>query len=160
MVAQRHFRNRGVSALSLTDNEVTAAMLGAAFEEAQPGHIHARRIIRREHFKILYARNPSDVLINPEAGSAVFEAANRKFGEGLFRHDRYQQSSGAQDFPVRMRDDRIVSSLSVSETLNRLPVLSVDYVFADRSIAPTANEWVIRERANLIKPEEEAESNG
>src|SRR5436853_514966 len=44
--------------LRLTDNEVTAALLEAAFDPSKVGHTHACRIILREHFKVLYERNP------------------------------------------------------------------------------------------------------
>ena len=36
--------------LRMTDNEVTAGILEGAFDESKPGHLHARRIVNREHF--------------------------------------------------------------------------------------------------------------
>ncbi len=143
--------------LSITDNEVTSALLEAAFDLGKPGHDDARRIVAREHFKVLYARNPTDVQINPEAGAALFHALGEKFSPAKFRHDRYRQASGAPDFPVRLRDGQIVSSLAVSETLTRVPVVSVDYIFADRTIISEANRWMKAERTNLIRPREEGE---
>jgi uncharacterized protein len=144
----------------MTDNEVTAALLEAASDDRKVGHLHARRIVRRKHFKRVYERNPEDVKINPEAGNAVFEALNSGFGAEQFRHDRYQQRSGAPDFPVRMRDGQIVSSLAVSETLNTVPVVSVDYIFADRSIYDRADDWLKKNRIDIITPKQEEESNG
>ena len=119
--------------LAVTDNEVTAALMKAAFDENQPGHVHARRIVRREHFKLIYERNPMDVEMNPEAGQAVLSALGAAYEDDMFRRDRYRQRGGAPDFPVRLRDEKIVPSLLVSGTLNKLPEVSVDYVFADRS---------------------------
>jgi HD superfamily phosphohydrolase len=118
--------------LALTDNQITAALLEEAFGDSQPACDHARRIIRREHYKVLYERNPTDVRINPEAGKAIFDSLTEEFGSELFRHDRYPQKSGSPDFPVRTRDGEIVSSLAISETLNTVPVVSIDSVFADR----------------------------
>ena len=46
--------------LRMTDNEVTAALLKAASDNRESGHLHARRIIMREHFKLIYERNPAD----------------------------------------------------------------------------------------------------
>jgi uncharacterized protein len=106
--------------LAMTDNEVTSALFASAFEPDKRGYEHARRIVRREHFKAVYERNPSDVEINLEAGDAIFDALVRRFGSEKFRHDRYRQDSGAPDFPVRMRDGQVVSSLAVSETLNKV----------------------------------------
>lgn len=146
--------------LAMTDNEVTVALLDTAFDESKPGHLHARRIIRREHFKRVYERNPIDVEVNPEAGKAVFEALSTEFGAEHFRSDRYRQRSGSPDFPVRLRDGQLVSSLAMSEALNKVPVVSVDYVFSDRSIFNTANEWLSARRAEIIKLKEEVSNNG
>lgn len=141
--------------LAMTDNEVTAALLDVAFDDKKAGHAHARRITRREHFKLIYERNPNDIEVNPEAGNAVFVALKSQFGADNFRHDRYRQKSGAPDFPVRLRDGQIVSSLSISETLKTVPVVSVDYVFAERAIMNKANDWLQKNRVEIIKPKEE-----
>ena len=140
---------------AMTDNEVTAAFLKAANDENMPGHIHAERIVKRRHFKIFYERNPNDVKINPEAGNAIHEAACRQFGAEHFRHDRYSQKGGAPDFPVRLRDGQVVSSIALSETLNHLPVLSTDYVFVDREIRDKANAWCKEHHDKIVKPEPE-----
>ncbi len=148
------------SHLAMTDNEVTAALLQAAFDENKPGHTHARRIMRREHFKLLYERSPSDIQINPEAGSAIFAAAQERFGAEYFRHDRYLQKSGAPDFPVRMRSGEVASSLVVSKTLNDVPVVSVDFVFSDRSKIAEVATWLSKNRNDIIKPKEEEADDG
>ena len=134
--------------LRYTDNEVTAGLLEAAYDTTKPGHMHARRIVRREHFKVLYERNPDDVQVNPEAGNAVLDALSTQFGGEYFRHDRYHQRAGPPDFPVRLRDGQIVSSLAFSETLNHVPIVAVDYVFADRSILSQAAAWLKAHRGN------------
>jgi HD superfamily phosphohydrolase len=146
--------------LRMTDNEITAALLECAYDEGKPGHAHARRIIRREHFKVVYERNPNDVGINPEAGGSVFDALGQEFGADNFRHDRYQQQSGAPEFPVRLRDEQIVPSLAYSETLNHVPVVSVDYVFANRSILAEAKKWMEEHRAEIVQPKGEETSHG
>ena len=143
------------SHLGLTDNEITAALWKAAFEKDEKGHTHARRIIRREHFKSLYQWNPEDVSINRESGESVFKALKAEFGAEHFRHDRYLQKGGAPDFPVQMSDSRIVSSLALSDALSNVPVVSVDYVFADRSCFDEASKWLNENRHTIIQPEKE-----
>ncbi len=143
--------------LASTDNEVTAAFLVAAFDKEKPGHEHARRIVKREHFKILYERNPTDARVNLEAGKEIFNAVAAQYGEQYFRHDRYPQSSGAPDFPVRMRDGGIESSFDISETLRKVPVVSIDNVFADRSVIEAAEKWLQGRKAEIIKPQMEGE---
>ncbi len=141
--------------LKMTDNEVTAAILMSAMDESMPGYTHASRIVNRQHFKVLYERTPEDVKINPEAEKAVFKALSAKFGDKYFRHDYYIQKGGAPDFPVRMRDDQIFSSLAISTALNTVPVVSIDYVFADRSILEKAKRWFEAKRETIIQPEKE-----
>ena len=144
--------------LRCTDNEVTAALLETALDDSKPGHLHARRIVLREHFKVLYERNPGDVQINPEAGSAVLEALSAQFGAEHFRHDRHHQSTGSPDFPVRLRDGQVVSSLDISEVLNQVPVVSVDYVYAERSVLSKADEWLKAHRTESVKPKGEVDN--
>lgn len=146
--------------LRMTDNEVSAALREAADAEDKPGHLHARRILGREHFKRLYEWNPDDVQLNPESGRAVFRALSERYDKDQIRHDRYRQGSGAPDFPIQMRDGRIVSSLDISKTLRTLPVVSVDRVFADRSIFDNAIKWVNENRDEIIAPEREEAGNG
>ena len=141
--------------LDITDNEIEASFWAAAFDESKTGHLHARRIVRREHFKQIYQRNPEDVSINPEAGTSVYEALKIHFGSENFRHDRYTQESGAPDFPVCLRNGDIESSLALSETLTHLPVMSVDYVFACRKIFNEAQKWLDGHRKNIIIPKKE-----
>ena len=146
--------------LCMTDIEVTAGLLKAAFDNKESGHLHARRIIMREHFKRIYGRNPKDLQVNPEAGKAVYEALSTEYGAEYFRHDRYHQGSGAPDFPVRMRDEQIVSSLALSEALNQVPVVSVDYVFAERELYFEAKKWLEECRPKIIQPKREEPDDG
>ena len=146
--------------VAMTDNEITSALLEAAFDESKRGHVHARRIVQREHFKVLYQRNPGDVKVNPESGRAVCQALCSEFGPEYFRHDWYSQRSGEFNFPVRLRDDQIVSSLSFSGTLTNVPVISVDFVFADRTRIEAAKKWFSQNKDDIIRPSREEAENG
>lgn len=141
--------------LAMTDNEVTAGIFKAANDIAEPYHELARRIIFRQHFKVIYQRNPNDVKINLEAGQAVYEAVQAKFGPDKFRHDRYPQKSGAPEFPVKAHDEQIVSSLAISTTLRNVPIVSTDYVFAERDIFDEADKWQKKNHNDIIKPKQE-----
>ena len=146
--------------LQMTDNEVSAAFWNVASNANHAGHEHARRIVRRHHFKRIYERNPDDVRINPEAGKAVFKGLCNQFGMTYFRHDRYQQTGGAPDFPVRMHDDKVVSSLDISDVLGQVPVVSVDYVYAMPEIVEDAKKWLDAQKDRLIAPSREEDTHG
>lgn len=141
----------------MTDVEVTAAMRTAERDDRAPGHAAARCILCREHFKPVYSRNPADRDINPEAGAAIFAALQRQFSDEGFRHDRYIQKAGPPNFPVLMRDGQVASSLSVSEVLTRLPLVSIDTVYAERGIVAAAAEWLNTNRAAVLRPVYEEE---
>lgn len=141
--------------MKITDNEITTEIRNAATAEGARGHLHARRIVRREHFKQLYARNPDDVQVNPESGDAIFGPLCGEFGKENFRRDRYYPQGGAPDFPVLLRDGRLASSLSISAVLKTLPILSVDFIFADRSIFFDADIWLRANRQRIIRNQEE-----
>lgn len=84
----------------------------------------------------------------------------KEFGEEHFRHDRYPQKGGAPEFPVRLQDERIVSSIALSETLRNVPPISIDYVFCNREIFDKVKKWLDENRGKIIQPEREGESDG
>ncbi len=145
--------------LALTDHEVTAAILEAARSGKGAGHEHARRIVQRKHYRLAYERNPSDVKINPDAAELVFRAACEKFGAGAIRRDRYRQHGSAFDFPVFAKDGRVMSSIAMSEVLQRVPVNALDYVFVEPSKQDDFYNWLKEKRREIIQPEEETDGS-
>ncbi len=141
--------------LTLTDNEVNSNMALAARDSSHPAHDPARRIVERDHFRLIYERNPDDVRINPRAGESVFLALKKEFDEKLLKYDFKSGTNAAPDFPVRMHDSRIVSSMAVSETLPKLPVPTVDFVFADRSLADQTRNFIKEQRQRILEIKED-----
>ncbi len=142
--------------LALTDNEVTAAIREAAGASTKAGHDPARRIVLREHFKEVYSRNPADVAVNPEAGKAIFDALSAEFGPEYFRRDEYRPKGGSPDFPVKLKDGRIVSSLAISDALNHVPPAAFERIFADPARRGEIQSWLERNRTRVIQPQEGA----
>lgn len=137
------------SHLRTNDNDMLVAILGSARDASKPGHESARRLVQREHFKLLYEMNPDDLIVNPEAGAIIFEAAKSKYGEDRVRRDDYTDKSVAPNFPVLVKDDRIVSAYNQSQTLRNLPIATVDYTFISPEIAGDAKDW-LRENPETI----------
>jgi uncharacterized protein len=143
------------SHLSVTDDHITAAFIDAACDSSKAGHDFAKRLFLRNHFRVLSERNPGDVAINPESGTAIFKAAQEEFGSDNVRHDRYTAKGESPNFPVLMRDGQVVSALSVSDILSKLPVVSIDYVFVNKELLPRAEKWLKEKRSDIIKIKEE-----
>lgn len=139
----------------MTDNEVTAAIWAASKDPKHLGYDPAFRIINREHYRKIYERNPNDVLINPESGKAIYKAACERYGIDKVRHDPYSPKGSGLNFPVLADDNRIISSLTISETLREVPSVAVDFVFVNPEIRQDAVKWVHENRKKLIEPKKE-----
>jgi HD superfamily phosphohydrolase len=141
--------------LQLTDHEVMAAILAASRHDARPGYEPARRIVERDHFRTLYQRNPNDIAVNPDAARAIAEAASCKFDDSNVHYDSYREKNRPLDFPVLMRDDRIVPCLEVSDTLKNVPYVAVDFVFIAPQLREKAEAWLRAQRDTIIVPKPE-----
>ena len=139
------------SHLGVTDNEVISAVHSAAYDSGKAGHESARRIVCREHFRVLYERNPADLAANPESASAIFDAAAKQFCAKDLRYDKYTQKGGSHDFPVLQRDGSSAHSTNLSETLRAIPVFAIDYVFVDPRRRSEAEKWLEENRSIIIK---------
>ena len=137
--------------LSVTDNEITAAILDAAFNDTLPGHDSARKIVLREHSRVIYSRNPHDAEINPEAGRLIIDSLSSKFGRQYFRTDRYAEKGVTHEFPLETKDGRIVSSIAMSDVLKRMPLLTIDTVYVAPEVRDEAQDWLDNNRANIIQ---------
>jgi uncharacterized protein len=138
--------------LARTDNEITAALLAAAYDPQNPDHVFARRIVCREHFRLLYQRNPDDVNVNPRAAEAIAEGAVQLYGRDNVHYYTYNEKTRGIDFPVLQHDGRVVSCLSVSDVLKNVPLVSVDYVFIAPKLRPSAEKWLAEKRPEILAP--------
>jgi len=141
--------------LNLTDNEVMAAILDASRNDSRPGHDPARRIVQREHFRTLYQRNPNDIAVNPDAAKAIADASSCQFDDSNVHYDGYREKNRPLDFPVLMRDDRVVSCLELSDTLKSVPIVAVDYVYIAPHLRSQAGTWLQSNLKAIIAPERE-----
>ncbi len=136
--------------LKVTDNEVAAEILLAERDESHPGHDEAKRIVNREHFRVIYERNPDDIKINPDSGKLIYDAIVDKFGIDDVRFDSYKQKGGVLSFPVVTRDNSIHASNLISKTLNDIPIVAIDYVFINPNYKEEAQKWLSKNHDKII----------
>ena len=149
------------SHLNLTDSGIMDAIWNAAYDERSKDRIHARRIVRRDHFRTIYETGPKDARINPDIGGDVYGKFCEEFGAEYFRRDRYGQTSDAPDFPVKLRDGGVAPFVSVSELSKNMPVIVFDRVFVDRSLFGKARDWFEKKRESIVvEPAAEEEHDG
>ncbi|MHC1756220.1 MAG: HD domain-containing protein [Methanosarcina sp.] len=137
--------------LQKTDNEVFVGLFEAARDQSHPGHEHAKRIVNRDHFRLLYERNLEDISTNLDAPKAIFEEASKQFGGENVRCDTYKQKGGVSDFPVYNNDGRIVSALSVSGVLAILPIIAVDFIYINPECRFAAEAWLKDNQERIIR---------
>jgi HD superfamily phosphohydrolase len=151
-----------------TDNEILSAMRRACKGPGMNGHLHAKAILERQHFRRVYEKNPTDETsiskalakgaIAPKAnqtdlsaGFFLYGAIKRKFPKGAVFFDSYNQSSNPTAFPVLMSDGRIEDAGSLSTVLRSLPLTNVTYIFAEPSIASEVAEYIGKHRSRLLE---------
>jgi uncharacterized protein len=134
-------------------------MRQAAKDPQKPGHIHAARIINRNHFRRLHEGMLNDIIPPGGAMSAkhIAEAASKEFGADRIRFDSYPPKDSTLDFPVIERNKTVVSARSKSQVLKQIPVATFDYVFVDKEILLKAQEWYEKNKSALLAAREEME---
>jgi HD superfamily phosphohydrolase len=133
--------------LALSDAEVTAAMRAAASDPEAPGHDPARRILHRDHFRVVYQRRPEDGSFEV---NAIFRAAQEKFESENVRYAG-SPKRGDADFPVLDRDGASVPVISLSSVLANLPVSRDEYVFAPGERREEIEQWIEDKREEIIE---------
>ncbi len=136
--------------LSYTDHEVTSGLRKAGFDQTLPGAEHAERIIKRQHYKILYERTPTDFTKNPQAAQLIRTAAEAEFGADNVRFDSPSMKGDPIEFPVQMKKKSIESSRSLSRTLFDMPPVKMEYVFINRKLEGEASRWLSSNKDAII----------
>ena len=124
--------------LSLTDNEVFAAIRQANLDPSAPGHRWARRLERREHFRLLYR---SRQLEGTPLVREIAVAAREQFGPAQVVYDPVERRPGRLDFPLLGRSG-VESAQATSRLLRELPPVSAEYVFIAPEIRDQARLWL------------------
>jgi HD superfamily phosphohydrolase len=137
--------------LAMSDVEVVSEMRIAADDSGRPGHDPARRILRREHFRVLYTSQPADRQINPDPSRAVYDALVEELGDGRsVRRDRYSQRGASQEFPVLV-DGKSESSTSLSDVLRQVPPARTDCVYVAPEIREEAERWLKEKMTKVLE---------
>lgn len=137
--------------LATTDNEIATAMAVATRDPALAGHLAAKLIVDRTHYRRVYSRNPAIDQNRLDAGAVIFAAVIEKFGEANVRFDSYRQKSNPSDFPVLCDGGIVQSSLSLSEVLVKTPLTAVDFIFCEKEIADEVRRWIEANQIDILR---------
>lgn len=147
------------SLLNLTDNDIFVALEIARKTPGAPGHASAKSLLDREHFRLLYLRNPADDKMNGTAFKIISTALSQEFGEDVFtktkgfkNSDEMAELAKDVDFPVHQPgSSNSVSSLALSQVLQALPQTNFGYVYAPKEIRDKARSWLAKNKDQLLK---------
>ena len=135
---------------SLTDNEILAALANAAVNTSAAGHETADRIMNRKHFRRLYTQTRGDKAVHETPLSTIAEAATRKYGKEQILTKGYRQSEPMTNFPVHGSDGTVVSSHTISDTLQRTPIVDVGVILIAPELADDARLWLKAEKDSIL----------
>lgn len=149
--------------LRLTDDHVLAAMQDDVADPESPRHELASRILQRRFFRVLYERRSDDLKKNADAVGAVFRAARERFGEGLVARDTNihieKPESAAPEpfhFSVERDDGAVVSSIHLSQILDKMPKAVFDFVFIAPELLEEGRTWLRENLGNIVFGKEPA----
>ena len=138
--------------LAMTDNEVNVALRQADLNEQCRLHTLARRIVRREHYKLLNEPAQSETVGEQSACQTVFESLCKKFGSDYFRVSESKKAERNKEkekdtlrFPVHMRSGEIKTALAVSDVLAHVPAANYGFVYASQSKLKEAYQWLMED---------------
>ncbi len=129
--------------LDINDNHILAMIQKAAKDRGEPGHADARRLHRREHFRLVCDAAVGTGLADLVEDSPMHKELHARFGEENIFLDEYEEDPQKKfNFPVRLRDGEVLPASKASRLLRNMPRVKVGYLFADRMMAEDVKEWL------------------
>ena len=149
-LSEGHFPTDANRHQKTNDDEVLSDMARASTDPSSPRHQAADRIVRRKHFRAVYTPTREDNQRYPDPLGATLEGCIKRYGEDSVLVSRYTQHRQAPDFPVLDLEDRVVSSHSISDVLQQIPILDVGIVLVDPEVLEDALKWLQEDREAVL----------
>jgi HD superfamily phosphohydrolase len=136
--------------LSLTDNEVNAAMAESVRRSASPGHAAAVCTLSRQHFRRIYEDSFRDRSRNLLAFDLIREALEERYGTDKIKFKKISQKKQGKQFPVLMSSGDVENSINLSSTLESIPIVSSALVFVHPEVRDEAISWLSSKRSAIL----------
>lgn len=138
--------------LMVTDNDVVSAIWKAAHDPGREGHLPAKRLLERDHLKMVHQVRPQvvngDLKAVPKLGKALAE----EFGEGRVWADGYSKEADETDFPVLdPQSGESVSAVGQSDSIDHVPPVRTDRLYADAAIEEEARNWLRENKSEILR---------
>ena len=136
--------------LEFTDNEVMSGMLKAAKNAELRGNESAKRIIYRDHFKKIYQTTGEDIQKNIDSLDILYSNLCEKFGKKNIKKDDCRKKGGTMEFPVLSDNNKIKSSIEISDILKNIPDLKTNYIFVKSDIKDKVKKYLEENKDNIL----------
>ena len=142
--------------LSRDDADVLAEIKRATDDPDHPGHVPAKRIVTRNHFKKAYEKKPSPKNIDDVGGdragdvAALADAAKAQFGADKIAYGAPPGNKTPPDFAVLEGDGQSVWAKGLSEIMQKLPESPDEFVLADQEIRSDVSRWLEAHRETIL----------
>ena len=130
-----------------TDTEVLNAISIASKAPSKSGHVAAKRITERKHFKRVYSLKQMDQKNLSDPGLAIYEELREKYGYNNVYRKEDAEKARAFDLRVLGRDGRITSE---PEMLESIPATAYDFVFVAPEHEGEASRWLATNMDNIL----------
>ena len=134
----------------LTDNELLAEISKAAKDSSLPGREAADRIVNRKHFSGFYSRTREDNEKYENPLGNIFDACAEEYGQDKVHKVEYTQQKPATNFPIHTSENKIVSSHSVSDVFQMIPLVDIGIVLVAPEIKEDAAKWLEEHRETIL----------
>lgn len=136
--------------LAMTDDEINVGIRNAARNVAATGHQWARRLVARNHFRVIYARGRQDVERRHDALQIVEQMLVSEYGKDAVRSAQGRDDGAPVRFPVLTESGDVELSVDVSGLLNRFPIIASGYIYVDEAILQKAKKWLNENKDAVI----------
>ncbi len=148
--------------LAVADDDVVSCWLQAAQSSGTDvKSTYARRIVERQHFKLVDRGDPRREHDPRIDRKRVFDALVERYGKDMVRQAHVPAKGLMLDFSVlREPEGDPASARGLSQLVKEIPTPTVDYVYVHPDVFTEARLWLDRERDSILGPEEGAREDG
>ena len=129
--------------LSLTDNEINAALADAAFNQEKSGHQSAHIIASRGHYRLVHEHDDTLDQKHKEGSiESILKDIVDRFEAQNCKRDRYSSRTPPNPFFIRKRNEEMVSAYDYSQIFKRPPIVKFDRLYVAPAIVKKVGKFL------------------
>ena len=106
--------------------------------------------MNRNHFRRLYTPTREEKAEYGDPLANVFDACVSQYGNDMVHKSEYSQPKQAPNFPVLTSEDQLVSSHSLSDVLQQIPIVDVGVLLVAPELEKDASRWLGEKKESIL----------